>query len=92
MTESAWSGVELGELLPTELKPFQANPRVTFAGPKVHLTSKVAVALVMAVHELATNAVKYGAGQGSDGSIQICWSVIQCKLGARSFRAAGTVV
>ena len=75
LTETAWSGVELHELLGTELKPFQATGRVTFKGPRVTLTSKVAVALGMAVHEMATNAAKYGALQGSEGSIQISWAV-----------------
>jgi two-component sensor histidine kinase len=75
LTETAWSGVELHELLGTELKPFHATGRVTFKGPRVTLTSKVAVALGMAVHEMATNAAKYGALQGSDGSIQISWAV-----------------
>ena len=75
LTESAWSGVELRALLATELKPFQANPRVTLNGPPVSLTNKIAVALGMAVHEMATNASKHGAWQGSDGTVRIHWSV-----------------
>ncbi len=74
LTESAWTGVGLHELLATELKPFQAG-RVSLDGPPVSLTSKVAVALGMAVHELGTNAAKYGAFQGEDGSIRVRWSV-----------------
>jgi two-component sensor histidine kinase len=75
LTESAWSGVELHELLEVELKPFQVSSRVSFEGPKVNLTSKVAVALGMAVHEMGTNAAKYGACQGVGGSIRVRWSV-----------------
>ena len=75
LTESAWLGVELHQLLRTELKPFQTRARVSFDGPSVTLTSKVAVALGMAVHEMATNAAKHGAWQGSDGSVRIRWSV-----------------
>jgi two-component sensor histidine kinase len=74
LTESAWSGVELHELLSTELKPFQAS-RVSFDGPPVTLSSKVAVALGMAVHEMGTNAAKYGACQGGDGSLRVRWCV-----------------
>ncbi len=74
LTETAWSGVGLHELLETELKPFQSH-RVSFDGPPVSVSSKVAVALGMALHEMGTNAAKYGALQGEDGSIQIRWSV-----------------
>jgi two-component sensor histidine kinase len=75
LTETAWAGVELHELLATELKPFLTNPRVSLEGPTVNLSSKVAVALGMAVHELATNATKYGALNDRDGSIRVRWSV-----------------
>ncbi len=75
LTDSAWEGVDLRELLATELKPFLTSPRVMLKGPAVTLTSKVAVALGMAVHELATNAIKYGALHEGDGSIRITWSV-----------------
>ncbi|HEX2137412.1 MAG TPA: sensor histidine kinase [Microvirga sp.] len=74
LTESAWSGVELHELLATELKPFQASPRATLSGRPVKLTSKVAIALGMTVHEMATNAAKYGA-LSSNGQLQIRWLV-----------------
>ncbi len=75
LTEASWSGVDLHELLATGLKPFQAVSRVTLDGPHVVLTSKIAVALGMALHEMATNAAKYGAGQGEDGHIAIRWIV-----------------
>ncbi len=75
LTESAWSGVELRELLMTELEPFRVSPRLSMRGPAVHLTSKVAVALGMAIHEIGTNATKYGAFQAPGGSVKISWSV-----------------
>jgi two-component sensor histidine kinase len=75
LTESAWSGVQLRELLITELEPFRVSPRFLMRGPAVHLTSKVAVALGMAIHEIGTNATKYGAFQSPGGSVRISWSV-----------------
>jgi two-component sensor histidine kinase len=75
LTESAWSGVELRELLVTELEPFRVSRRLSYNGPAVNLTSKVAIALGMAVHEMGTNAAKYGALQASRGSVRISWSV-----------------
>jgi two-component sensor histidine kinase len=44
-------------------------------GPAVHLTSKVAVALGMAIHEIGTNASRYGAFQSLGGSVRVGWSV-----------------
>jgi two-component sensor histidine kinase len=74
LTERAWEGVELHDLLATELRPFQSD-RVSFDGPPVTLTSKVAIGLGMVVHEMGTNAAKYGALQGGEGTIRISWSV-----------------
>jgi two-component sensor histidine kinase len=75
LTESAWSGVELQDLLEKELRPFRVGDRVVARGPKVNLTSKIAVALGMAIHEMGTNATKYGALRGDSGEIDIAWSV-----------------
>jgi two-component sensor histidine kinase len=75
LTESAWSGVELRELLTKELEPFRVGAQVLLSGPAVTLTSKVAIALGMAIHEMATNATKHGALQATGGSVRISWSV-----------------
>jgi len=75
LTASAWSGVELQDLLMKELEPFQAGSRLSMAGPSVALTSKVAISLGMTIHEMATNAMKHGALQSEEGSIKIDWSV-----------------
>ncbi|WP_114943859.1 sensor histidine kinase [Microvirga calopogonii] len=75
LTASAWSGVELQDLLTKELEPFQAGSRLSMGGPSVALTSKVAIGLGMAIHEMATNATKYGALHSEEGTIEICWSV-----------------
>ncbi|GEO18656.1 sensor histidine kinase [Microvirga aerophila] len=75
LTESAWSGVELRELLTKELEPFRGGPHLLLSGPAVTLTSKVAIALGMAIHEMATNATKHGAFRAGGGSVRISWSV-----------------
>jgi two-component sensor histidine kinase len=74
LTEASWTGVELHELITTELKPFLTSHRVSVEGPTITLASNFAVALGMAIHELATNATKYGALRYQDGRIQIRWS------------------
>jgi two-component sensor histidine kinase len=75
LTASAWSGVELRDLLTKELEPFQAGSRLSISGPSIALTSKVAIGLGMAIREMATNAMKYGALRSEGGSIRIRWSV-----------------
>jgi two-component sensor histidine kinase len=80
LTESAWSGVELHDLLEKELKPFHVGSQVAATGPAINLTSKIAVALGMAIHEMGTNAAKYGALRDVSGRIDISWSVTGDKL------------
>jgi two-component sensor histidine kinase len=75
LTESAWSGVELRELLTKELELFRGGPYLLLSDPAVTLTSKVAIALGMAIHEMATNATKHGAFQAGGGSVRISWAV-----------------
>jgi two-component sensor histidine kinase len=75
LTASAWSGVELRDLLTKELEPFRVGSRLSISGPAVALTSKVAIGLGMAIHEMATNASKYGALRSEGGSIKVGWSV-----------------
>jgi two-component sensor histidine kinase len=66
---------DVGELVREALTPFveaDAN-RIEVDGPEVELRSKVAAALAMALHELATNAVKYGALSNETGQVKVDW-------------------
>ncbi|MDX6751324.1 HWE histidine kinase domain-containing protein [Geminicoccaceae bacterium 1502E] len=73
-----WSGAELSAVLRQTLEPFSgespARRGITLQGPPVPLTVKQAQTLSMAIHELATNASKYGALSRPAGSIDIAWS------------------
>jgi PAS domain S-box-containing protein len=75
LAQSNWSGVLLETLLLDELEPYRredgANVRVF--GPAVMLTPKQALTLGMAVHELATNAAKYGALSTKSGAVDVVW-------------------
>jgi PAS domain S-box-containing protein len=76
LNETHWEGAFLGTILETELGPYMTAPsRVRIGGPAVHLAPKSAVVLGMAFHELATNAVKYGALSGASGRVQVDWKV-----------------
>jgi len=73
VVESDWSGVELTEIVFAELAPFAARARLD--GPKIKLGPRRAQDLSLAVHELVTNAVKYGALSSSGGEVRASWHV-----------------
>ena len=68
-------GVDLRELLVGQLDPFRPEDeaRLTLDGPPTRLNIQAAQILGMAAHELATNAVKYGAFQKDGGSLAVSW-------------------
>jgi PAS domain S-box-containing protein len=76
LTEQNWEGASLREVFDAELDAFGGGGRVTFDYPRdVRLSPKAIVALGMAVHELATNAVKYGALSVDAGGVIVAWRV-----------------
>ncbi len=77
LTRDNWEGAELGELIGEVIEPYcrQSNGRCEVDGPRVRLTPNVALAISMAVHELATNAAKYGALSAPTGHVSITWTV-----------------
>ena len=69
--------VDFTDILRSELDAFdnEIGGRVTLRGPEVALTSQVAVSLGMAIHELTTNAAKYGSLSVYGGRVDVTWSV-----------------
>lgn len=81
LTNSEWRGAQLRDLLYTELEIHDGGqttgaPRVDLAGPAVLIASSKVVALGMVVHELATNAAKYGALSVPEGRLHVRWTTI----------------
>lgn len=77
LTRADWTGADLRDILLTELKPRIATPRhLHLNGPPVILRPKPALALHMALHELTTNASKYGALAAPDGRVEVTWQVV----------------
>jgi PAS domain S-box-containing protein len=74
--ESHWAGADLFELTSQELAPFRDDIRggVRVDGPKVSLRPSAAQCLAAVIHELATNAAKYGCLSVSHGQLEIGWS------------------
>jgi two-component sensor histidine kinase len=75
LAEASWSGVSLETILLDELAPYRNEGNVRMSGPKVRLTPRCSLTLGMAIHELATNAAKYGALSSPAGSVRIAWEI-----------------
>lgn len=76
LTRTAWKSPSLAALV-NEALGFTgpARSRILHSGPAVFLDPKQAVPIVMAIHELCTNAFKYGALSNEVGTVEISWSV-----------------
>ena len=77
LLSDSWESADLRELLETAIRPFDgdASRRVRFGGPDLRIESRGALALAMAVHELCTNATKYGALSVPGGIVDIAWRI-----------------
>ncbi len=76
LTRERWRGTGLAELVAAEASPYQdaAGSRVRAGGPVVRLAPKAAVSLGLALHELLTNAAKYGALSVPGGHVEVRWA------------------
>jgi len=75
LSESRWEGADLGRLLKEELAPYRGDEvdRVVSSGPAIFLQPATAQIISLALHELATNAAKYGALSTATGSVALSW-------------------
>ena len=77
LTREIGTGVLLRGLVAESVAPYEATPGARFSleGPSIRLGSEISVTLAMALYELATNAVKYGALSNGDGRVDVRWRV-----------------
>lgn len=89
LTREKWTGADLQAVIVQALEPFASAgsgiSRFEIEGEDIRLTPKVALTLAMAMHELATNAVKYGALSGPDGKVEVSWTTKPSARGERLF-------
>lgn len=82
LTQRSWDSADLHELVAAAVGPHRSpeKDRFEIQGPILRLGPMAAVALSMAVHELCTNAIKYGALTADSGRVEIAWTVDQGRL------------
>jgi PAS domain S-box-containing protein len=73
LTQLRWGEVDLEHLVERSLAPYGGSGRVAWSGPTLLLPTQSVVSLAMVLHELSTNAAKYGAFSNGDGRVEIVW-------------------
>jgi PAS domain S-box-containing protein len=85
LTEHNWAGATLDDVVERALRPHRSEREVRFyiEGSRIQLSPKTALAFAMALHELATNAIKYGALSMEAGHVTLHWNVDEEDNGPR---------
>ncbi|MEM6303863.1 MAG: chemotaxis protein CheB [Pseudomonadota bacterium] len=83
LTAERWSSAALKDLIGPETVEVYGRERVTLNGPDMRVNSQATLALGMAVHEMATNAAKYGAFSTDTGTVEVSWARINDSGGDR---------
>lgn len=73
LTHKRWRAISFRDLLLSELAPYAQPGRIALHGDDFDLNAEVATTVGMVIHELTTNAAKYGALSSADGKIAITW-------------------
>jgi two-component sensor histidine kinase len=78
LIRNEWQGVDLEDLVRAQLAHFAdlVGSRIDVDGPKLRLNAAAAQAIGLALHELATNAGKYGALSTDRGRVNVCWGTV----------------
>jgi two-component sensor histidine kinase len=74
LTQENWSGADLKDVVEAALSPHANTDRLQISGDEVWLSPSLALSLSLGFHELATNAIKYGALSCKEGTVSISWA------------------
>jgi signal transduction histidine kinase/DNA-binding response OmpR family regulator len=93
LSAATWKGVDLHDLVRDQLLAGAVDEtRITAWGPPVHLEAQLALHAALMLHELGTNAIKYGALSTAKGVVTISWSVADAVLRLRWEERGGPVM
>lgn len=84
LTEENWDTTSLTALIRQELTDIYGDKAVAFSGPDVRMTAQTALAFSMALHEMAANAMHYGALSLASGHIDLNWHIVTENEGTQS--------
>jgi PAS domain S-box-containing protein len=78
LVQHNWQGVDMGDLTRVQLAHLAdlIGRRITVVGPKLRLNAAAAQCIGLALHELATNAGKYGALSTDEARVDVCWATV----------------
>ena len=91
LSQSDWGHAALGDIVRSELAPYMEGneSHVVMSGPAIKLAPNDAMSLGLAIHELATNAAKYGALSTIEGRIHVQWALASPDLAEIHWREEG---
>ncbi len=94
LAQARWQGADMRGLIDEELAPYQVGDtrRISVEGPSIMLQPTVAQTLALSIHELATNAAKYGALSVRQGHVDIRWRIDGDDLGLTWKETGGPAV
>jgi two-component sensor histidine kinase/PAS domain-containing protein len=80
LVDRNWVGADMRATIGQVLGVFGCDDRIALSGPDVALDARAALSLALILHELGTNAVKYGALSNADGRVSVDWTVVDGTL------------
>ena len=94
LSQSRWQGANLSRILDEELAPYRRSDgeKIVSSGPEVFLDPATAQIVALTLHELATNAAKYGALSSSSGRVMLSWQLAADRLDMGWMESGGPVV
>ena len=75
LTETSLTGARLADIVADAFRPHGREGQVTASGPEVDLSPRCALAMSLALHELTTNAIKYGSLSADGGQVEVVWTL-----------------